>query len=101
MNELRFFATLKPGEAPGPMSSMVKLRGTELLQRITEMAVEAVDWYANPFVPLQPVNSNIEPIGPKGADSLAPKYFNNRKVTIYGGSSEVQRNIMAKVMLGL
>jgi alkylation response protein AidB-like acyl-CoA dehydrogenase len=100
-NELRFFTTLKTGEAPGPMSSVVKLRGTEVIQKIAEMAVEAVNYYANPFTELQPVNSNIEPIGPVGADAIAPRYFNGRKVTIYGGSSEVQRNIMAKVVLGL
>ncbi len=100
-NELRFFTTLKTGEAPGPMSSVVKLRGTEVIQKIAEMAVEAVNYYADPFTELQPVNSNIEPIGPVGADAIAPRYFNGRKVTIYGGSSEVQRNIMAKVVLGL
>jgi len=46
-------------------------------------------------------NANVEPIGPEGADVLAPRYFNGRKMTIYGGSSEVQRGIMSKVMLGL
>ena len=46
-------------------------------------------------------NANVEPIGPEGADVLAPRYFNGRKMTIYGGSSEVQRGIMAKAMLGL
>jgi alkylation response protein AidB-like acyl-CoA dehydrogenase len=100
-NELRFFTTLKTGEAPGPMSSVVKLRGTEVIQKIGEMAVEALGYYADPFTELRPVNSNVEPIGPEGADAVAPRYFNGRKVTIYGGSSEVQRNIMAKVVLGL
>ena len=66
-----------------------------------EAGLEAVDYYANPFTDLKPANSNVEPIGPENADVLAPKYFNARKMTIYGGSSEVQRNILAKVMLGL
>jgi alkylation response protein AidB-like acyl-CoA dehydrogenase len=83
------------------MSSVVKLRGTEVIQKIAEMAVEALGYYADPFTELRPVNSNVEPIGPEGADAVAPRYFNGRKVTIYGGSSEVQRNIMAKVVLGL
>jgi alkylation response protein AidB-like acyl-CoA dehydrogenase len=100
-NELRFFTTLKTGEAPGPMSSVVKLRGTEVIQKIGEMAVEALGYYADPFTELRPVNANVPPIGPEGADAVAPRYFNGRKVTIYGGSSEVQRNIMAKVVLGL
>ena len=101
INELTFYQSLKAGDAPGPQSSIIKLRGTEVMQRITEMAVEAVDYYANPFTDLKPANTNVEPIGPENADVMAPKYFNARKMTIYGGSSEVQRNILAKVMLGL
>jgi hypothetical protein len=54
-----------------------------------------------PFPEQRAWNSNVEPIGPEGADVLAPRYFNGRKMTIYGGSSEVQRGIMSKVMLGL
>jgi hypothetical protein len=44
---------------------------------------------------------NEEPIGPEGAMPLASSYFNNRKISIYGGSNEIQRNIVAKHMLGL
>ena len=54
-----------------------------------------------PFPEQRTWNSNVEPIGPEGVDVLAPRYFNGRKMTIYGGSSEVQRGIMSKVMLGL
>ena len=54
-----------------------------------------------PFPEQRAWNANVEPIGPEGADVLAPRYFNGRKMTIYGGSSEVQRGIMSKVMLGL
>jgi len=54
-----------------------------------------------PFPEQRTWNANVEPIGPEGADVLAPRYFNGRKMTIYGGSSEVQRGIMSKVMLGL
>ena len=66
-----------------------------------EYAVEAASWYSIPFPEQRTWNSNVEPIGPEGVDVLAPRYFNGRKMTIYGGSSEVQRGIMSKVMLGL
>jgi alkylation response protein AidB-like acyl-CoA dehydrogenase len=80
---------------------MIKLRGTEVMQQVQEFAVEAVGWYSMPFPERRAWNANVEPIGPEGADVLAPRYFNGRKMTIYGGSSEVQRGIMSKVMLGL
>ena len=47
------------------------------------------------------LHSNDEPIGPDYANTAAPDYFNTRKVSIYAGSNEVQRNIMAKMVLGL
>jgi alkylation response protein AidB-like acyl-CoA dehydrogenase len=101
MFENKFYADLKTGQNPGPLSSMIKLRGSEVIQKMTEYAVESVGMYAQPFGELRAFNSNVEPVGPEGAETVGPKYFNHRKVTIYGGSSEVQRGIMAKVMLGL
>jgi alkylation response protein AidB-like acyl-CoA dehydrogenase len=80
---------------------MIKLRGTEVMQQVQEFAVEAAGWYSMPFPEQRAWNANVEPIGPGGVDVLAPRYFNGRKMTIYGGSSEVQRGIMSKVMLGL
>jgi alkylation response protein AidB-like acyl-CoA dehydrogenase len=101
MNELMFYSSLKTGEAPGLMASVVKMRGTEVGQKVTELAVEAVGWYGVPFTELRNWDSNIEPVGGGYVDDTAPRYFNTRKSTIYGGSSEVQRNIMAKAMLGV
>ena len=101
MFEQEFYSRLASGQNPGPMSSMIKLRGTEVLQQVQEFAVEAAGYYAQPFPEQRAWNANVEPIGPEGADVLAPRYFNGRKMTIYGGSSEVQRGIMSKVMLGL
>ncbi|HEX2891726.1 acyl-CoA dehydrogenase family protein [Vineibacter terrae] len=101
MFELEFYSRLASGQNPGPWSSMIKLRGTEMMQQVQEYAVEAAAHYAMPF-PVQRVpGANDEPIGPEGSDVLAPRYFNGRKMTIYGGSSEVQRGIMAKAILGL
>jgi alkylation response protein AidB-like acyl-CoA dehydrogenase len=101
MNELMFYSSLKTGDAPGSMASIVKMRGTEVGQKITELAVEAVGWYGVPFTELRNYDSNVVPVGGEYVDDVAPRYFNNRKTTIYGGSSEVQRNVLAKAMLGL
>jgi alkylation response protein AidB-like acyl-CoA dehydrogenase len=101
MNELMFYSSLKTGDAPGQMASVVKMRGTEVGQRVTELAVEAVGWYGVPFTELRNYDSNVVPVGGEYVDDVAPRYFNNRKTTIYGGSSEVQRNVLAKAMLGL
>ena len=101
MFEQEFYSKLAAGQNPGPLSSMIKLRGTEVMQQVQEYAVEAAGYYSQPFPEQRAWNANVEPIGPEGADVLAPRYFNGRKMTIYGGSSEVQRGIMSKVMLGL
>jgi alkylation response protein AidB-like acyl-CoA dehydrogenase len=101
MNELMFYSSLKTGDAPGNMGSVVKMRGTEVGQKVTELAVEAVGWYGVPFTELRNYDSNIVPVGGDYVDDVSPRYFNNRKTTIYGGSSEVQRNVLAKAMLGL
>ena len=101
MNELMFYSGLKAGDAPGNMGSVVKMRGTEVGQKVTELAVEAVGWYGVPFTELRNYDSNVVPVGGDHVDDVAPRYFNGRKTTIYGGSSEVQRNVLAKAMLGL
>ena len=78
----------------------MKCRGTDLYQEVVELALEAVGSYSMPFTPLYP-GQNEEPIGADYASGVAPRYFNARKVSIYGGSNEIQRNIMAKLILGL
>ncbi|MEA2800829.1 MAG: hypothetical protein QOG78_3690 [Rhodospirillaceae bacterium] len=101
MNEMMFYSSLKTGDAPGNMGSVVKMRGTEVGQKVTELAVEAVGWYGAPFTELRNYDSNVMPVGGDYVDDVSPRYFNTRKTTIYGGSSEVQRNVLAKAMLGL
>ena len=101
MNELMFYSSMKAGQNPGTQASIVKMRGTEVGQKVTELAVEAVGWYGAPFTELRNYDSNIVPVGGEYVDDVAPRYFNQRKTTIYGGSSEVQRNVLAKAMLGL
>lgn len=100
MTELRILSKLSSGQNMGPESSLMKCRGTDLYQEVVELALEAVGTYGAPFIPLYP-GSNQEPVGPDYANGSAPRYFNARKVSIYGGSNEIQRNIMAKLILGL
>ncbi len=100
--ELRALASVSTGKAPGPESSILKIKGTEIAQAIDELHVETAGYYALPFVPRQFVAGyDGEHIGPAGAANAAPVYFNNRKASIYGGSNEIQRNIIAKAVLGL
>jgi len=97
ITNLRFLDQLRGGRAPGPEISMLKIRGTEIQQRLTELAMMA----AGPLA--QAVGAVGEP--PRDFDlftaGLAPRYCNYRKTSIYAGSNEIQRNIIAKMALGL
>jgi alkylation response protein AidB-like acyl-CoA dehydrogenase len=100
--ELRILGSLTAGQNVGPESSLLKTRGTEIGQAITELAVEIVGYYALPFNnPGPEIGVNEPHIGSSFANTAAPRYFNYRKASIYAGSNEVQRNIMAKLVLGL
>ena len=100
--ELRILGSLSAGQNVGPESSLLKTRGTEIGQAITELAVELVGYYGLPFHNPGPEIGNNEPaIGSRFANTAAPRYFNYRKASIYAGSNEIQRNIMAKLVLGL
>ena len=99
---LRVVSAAGMGKAPGPESSLLKVKGTEVRQEITDLLRRAVGPYAMPFVPEAfDAGYNEEPIGPEDAMPLATQYFNMRKISIYGGSNEIQKNIVAKAMLGL
>lgn len=99
--ELRVFSGRGAGKAVGPASSMLKLAGSETQQAITELALEAVGTYAAPFVRDTWATTNDGRAGPDYAGPVAPSYFNYRKTTIYAGSSEIQKNIITKLVLGL
>ncbi|MBI1250992.1 MAG: pimeloyl-CoA dehydrogenase large subunit [Alphaproteobacteria bacterium] len=99
--ELRVLANEQAGRGPGVESSLLKIKGTEIQQRLTELVLEAVGEYAAPDFRGFPPDSNEFPIGPSYAPRAAPAYFNMRKTSIYGGSNEIQRNIIAKMVLGL
>ena len=100
--ELRTLARESEGKGPGPESSILKVKGTEIQQRLTELTLEAVGSYGAPYFRGFPDDgSNEFPIGPDYAHHSAPNYFNFRKTSIYGGSNEIQRNIITKMILGL
>jgi alkylation response protein AidB-like acyl-CoA dehydrogenase len=100
--ELRTLARESRGEGPGPESSILKIKGTEIQQRITELTLEAVGVYGAPYFRGFPQDGdNQHPIGPDYAHLTAPTYANMRKTSIYGGSNEIQHNIIAKMVLGL
>jgi alkylation response protein AidB-like acyl-CoA dehydrogenase len=99
--ELRTLAGEAAGKGPGAEASMLKIKGSEIQQRITELALEAVGHYGAPYFRGFGDGDNEHPIGPDYAHRTAPTYFNTRKTTIYGGSNEIQRGIIAKLVLGL
>ena len=103
--ELKIFSGLSSGKSVGAASSMLKCKGSEMQQAISELALEAVGEAGIPFVAdswaIVDGRSN-EPLPvPDYAAAVAPSYFNYRKTSIYAGSNEIQRNIMAKMVLGL
>lgn len=100
--ELRTLASVSTGGAPGPESSILKIKGTEVAQLIDELTVEVAGNYSLPFVREQFMSGfDGEAVGPGTAANAAPRYFNNRKASIYGGSNEIQKNIICKAVLGL
>ena len=83
-----------------PASSILKLKGSVIQQQLTELMMEVVGPYVMPYQP--PDQAQNEPfVGSDYAAAAGPSYFNMRKVSIYGGSNEIQRNIIAKAILGL
>ena len=100
MLELRTLAAAEAGDAPGPESSLLKIRGTEIAQRIADLHIEALGYYALPY-PDQTLIDNEGPIGPDYAVPALRDLFYGRAASIFGGSNEIQKNIIAKAVLGL
>jgi alkylation response protein AidB-like acyl-CoA dehydrogenase len=96
MTNLRVVAAAEKGGVPGAESSILKIKGTEIRQEITDLLRRAVGPYALPFI-----SEDEEPVGPDYAGKTAAHYFNRRKLSIFGGSNEIQKNIIAKMILGL
>ena len=106
ITNLRVLSAERQSPAMGPEASILKIKGTEIHQTISELLMRAVGPYALPlraeameagwqFDPTR------EPPGPRYASTLASSYFNQRKLSIFGGSNEIQKNIIAKMIVGL
>lgn len=112
--ELRQLSDLARGASPGLKASMMKIRGTELSQHLTELAADLAGIYLAPFQPwhtcpggpvpgaeqFRPAGDS-PPVGPIDALTTAPRYLNDRAGSIYAGSNEIQRGILSKGQLGL
>jgi alkylation response protein AidB-like acyl-CoA dehydrogenase len=102
MIEMQVLSDLSRGKNPGAVSSAMKIRGSETLQKLDHLGVEALAWYAAPFEPeARMLGHNAPTVTPEWGITAMPLYLNNRASTIYAGSNEIQRNIIAKAVLGL
>jgi len=95
--ELRVFASMAAGGMPGPESSLLKIKGTEISQAIHELQLQLASFYGGAL----PEDLNADELKHDFAFEARGKYMYGRAATIYGGSNEVQRNVIAKAVLGL
>jgi alkylation response protein AidB-like acyl-CoA dehydrogenase len=98
--EARMISRLSRGKDPGAAASLLKIRGTEISQRIADLTHRAIGQYGLALRE-HPAGGNVFAPGPQYAHTATEKYLNTRKLSIYGGSNEIQRNIIAKAVLGL
>jgi acyl-CoA dehydrogenase len=93
---------LSAGKNPGPASSMLKTQSTECMQRLDELAIDLAGRYGAVYQPeAREVGANVQAVGPGHSLTAMPRYLNNRAASIYGGSNQIQRDIMARLVLRL
>ena len=97
ITELRVLAAVREGGAPGPESSIQKITTVNLEQAINELSVDVLGYHG---FAMEPIADGL-PVRPDFESSVVPRYLNNRAASIFGGSQEIQRNIIAKMVLGL
>lgn len=95
--ELRTLAAMSAGGAPGPESSLLKIKGTEVQQAVQQLKMEAAGYYQAVEIP----EGDDDPSGHPFGNQARQQFMYGRAATIYGGSNEVQKNIIAKAVLGL
>ena len=100
MTELRGLSAMREGKSPGAESSLLKIKGTEMQQNLSELFVEAAGEYALMYPGPNGFESNAKPAGPDYAAHGLSAFLNLRKTSIYGGSNEIQKNILSKFVLG-
>ena len=106
ITNLRVLSDERGAKSPGPEASILKIRGTEIAQRISELLMRAVGPYALPFRrEAMDAGWQSDPAGdasgPRYAATLASSYMNLRKLSIFGGTNEIQKNIISKMIVGL
>jgi alkylation response protein AidB-like acyl-CoA dehydrogenase len=102
ITNLRVIAAEMERHAPGPEASMLKIKGTEIQQALTELLMQALGHRALPYQHAAMQAGYAGPLaGAEYGVPLSGLYFNYRKASIYAGSNEIQRNIISKMMLGL
>ena len=106
ITNLRVLSAERGAKSPGPEASILKIRGTEIAQRISELLMRAVGPYALPFRrEAMDAGWQADPAGdasgPRYAATLAASYMNLRKLSIFGGTNEIQKNIISKMIVGL
>jgi acyl-CoA dehydrogenase len=99
--ELTTLARVSGGGSPGPESSLLKNFGVEIGQGLETLLLEAIDYYGLPHANLISLTTDEPWFGPDDAETVSARYLNGRAASIFGGSREVQKNIVAKVVLGL
>ena len=98
--ELRSLVAIESEGEPGPESSLLKIRGTEIAQRISDLQTEALGYYAVPY-PDQQLIDNEGSVGFDYAVPVIQDMLYGRAASIFGGSNEIQKNIIAKTVLAL
>ena len=101
ITELRLLSALENGGHPGAESSILKIKGTEMQQALSELFVEASGEYALMYPGPHGYENNDKPAGPDYAAEGLSAFLNMRKTSIYGGSNEIQKNILSKFVLGV
>lgn len=102
MVELSVLSALQAGTSPGPIASLLKLRWSQIRQTMSELAVEAAGEAALRWIPERPLYETLQlPPDEEELLTLAPRYFNDRALSILGGTSEIQVGILARSLLGL
>jgi alkylation response protein AidB-like acyl-CoA dehydrogenase len=106
ITNLRVLSAERGSPAAGPEASILKIKGTEIAQSISELMMRAVGPYALPYRREAmeagwQFDPTREPAGPRYASTLAGAYLNQRKLSIFGGTNEIQKNIISKMIVGL
>ncbi|HEX3970074.1 MAG TPA: acyl-CoA dehydrogenase family protein [Stellaceae bacterium] len=102
MIDISVLSKLQSGGNPGPISSLLKMRWSQIRQQIAELAMDAVGEEALKWIAARPLYATLQlPADEEEILAATPRYLNYRAYSIFGGSTEIQTTIMAKSLLGL